>query len=89
MPDTTELHSQPPAWVQELAAEHDVELFQVGYLYSTPIFACAGDCSCWFIVDDGIFLDRYSFVTEDGWCQGQDCKCHSLPRHKPGSEMTV
>lgn len=77
----------PPAWFQELLDQHGVEVEQLGWFRNTlPIWACMGDCSCWFLVDDAIEIDRYSFVNEAGWCQGQECPCHNLPRRKPGTE---
>lgn len=78
----------PPAWLQPILAQHGVEFDHVGwFMDNRPIFACMGNCSCWFIIDDTIFLDRYSYVNEDGWCQGQECPCHDLPRSDPGSEL--
>lgn len=81
----------PPAWVQALFDEHGVSHMFMGRLFEgSPIWACCG-CSCWFSVDDDLFLDRYSFVNADGgWCTTQhldDCSCHSLPRRRPTDRL--
>ncbi len=81
-----------PDWVKALIEPLGVEFIVFGKLLigsaDNTIWACNGDCSCWFIVDDGMYLDRYSFVNEGGWCQGQHCECHDLPPRvvRPGSE---
>lgn len=78
---------RPPQWVIDLCEARGVSLFKIGSITNgDSIWACGGDCSCWFCIDSGTYLDRYSFVTEDGWCQGQSCPCHDLPRQQPGTE---
>lgn len=74
----------PPEF-QALLDTHGVEVTQCGELENgTPIWACLGDCGCWFIVE-GDNIDRWSFVNLDGWCQGQSCPCHDLPKRLPNT----
>lgn len=79
----------PPIWFKKLLDDHGVQVFPFARMLGGTekvFWACNGDCSCMFVIDDDWFIDRYSFVNEDGWCQGQDCPCHSLPRHDPTRE---
>jgi hypothetical protein len=78
----------PPTWLAELATQHGVTLAAFGRVASgDPLWACMGDCACWFLVDDETFLDRYSLVTTEGACpQHQQCPCHAFPTRKPGTQ---
>lgn len=81
----------PPAWAQAEFDKLGVTVQHIGEVgFGQHVFACMGDCCCWFTFDgDGEgnwFLDRYSFVNENGWCQGQHCACHNLPRSNEPQE---
>lgn len=65
--------------LNEFAARRGVTLAPMGVLLNgATIWACMGDCCCWFVID-GDSVDRFSLVNEGGWCQGQSCPCHDLP----------
>lgn len=76
---------EPPDWLQSLLDEHGVTVFPIGELNGgRTVWACNMDCCCWFVIDDNSFLDRWSYVNDDGWCAGQtDCPCHNLPKTRP------
>lgn len=81
---------EPPDWVAAAAAERGVTLAYFGALSgpaATPIWACMGDCCCWFVVDDSVHLDRYSLANTGEPCQGQDCACHTMPLTKQGDDL--
>lgn len=74
---------RPPEWFQNIADEHDVILAYVENLHGSDAWGCQGDCSCSFIIADNHYIDRFSYVNEAGWCQGQHCPCHDFPRERP------
>lgn len=84
--DTWTWPTSMPPWLRELAAAHDVHLFERGFLHGAPVYVCNGECCCLFIIDDTTFLDRYSLVSPDGgWCSGNDCPCHAMPTGEVGA----
>lgn len=83
-----------PEWVRAMIDPLGVEFIVFGQLRGgndNTIWVCNGDCSCWFLIQDDMYLDRYSYVNEGGWCQGQHCPCHDLPARavRPGSEADL
>ena len=81
----------PTSPLAVLAAYHDVHLESMGTLDLGVVYACMGDCACWFVVSDRdyVYIDRYSFVSAlpgrgARWCAGQaeqpdECRCHQFP----------
>jgi hypothetical protein len=83
--DTWVWPASMPVWLRELAAAHDVHLFERGRLHGSPVYICNGDCCCVFIIDDTTFLDRYSLVAAGEWCPGLTCPCHTMPTGDVGT----
>lgn len=78
-------------WVLEIIERLDLNLIRWATLPNgILIWACMGDCSCLFTVDDTDFLDRYTLLLDDGTCLDTNvCACHALPRRNPANYPEV
>lgn len=73
---------KPPKWAQEIFEAYGVTVERLGMMRE-PIWGCTEECSCLLVISDGMFIDRYSYMSPDGPCGGLDCPCHALPRERP------